>query len=92
MRGDPKRRRVLALLASVSIVLWLAAGATAHHHDSSAAPCHICQLGHMPALASAAPALVSTPGAAVHVDFLSIQAAPLKPCALHRAPRAPPAA
>lgn len=87
-----RRQLAVALMACLAMVFSLALGATIHRHHSAATPCHICQLGHMPMLATAAPELVSNPGPAVRYDLLPAHAALLEPCALHRAPRAPPAA
>jgi hypothetical protein len=81
----------MAFAACLALVFTLALGATVHRHDA-ATPCHICQLGHMPLLATAAPELVSNPSPAAGCDFLPASAAPIEPCALHRASRAPPAA
>ena len=82
----------IAFAACLALVFSLALGATVHRHDSAATRCHICQLGHMPILATSAPELVSSPGPAVGYVSLPVHAAPMESCALHRASRAPPAA
>jgi hypothetical protein len=86
-------RTALALLACAALLYFAAGGSFFHQHTKGPdTACHICQALHMPALAVARLALVSTPQVITWFASLPQHAAPSDSFSLHRAGRAPPTA
>lgn len=84
-------RRVLALLAGMSLLFFAVGGNLFHQHSKGPeTACHICQLLHMPALASASLDLLAAPEIFSRFTARAYCPAPVDSLSLHRASRAPP--
>jgi hypothetical protein len=91
--GHAAARRALALVAFLALLYFAFGGSLFHQHTNGPdTACHICQVLHMPALATARLDLSSTPVVITWCSSLPQHVAPSDSFALHRASRAPPTA